>query len=402
MAKSSKRPSGDGLLRMRSDGRWEGRIVIGYKDDGSPMYRSVYAATQKALLAKLHHTIDSHQNVKLNEESRMTLQKWLDVWLDEYMKNSVRPSTLSGYRRMAKDYIIPILGEKPVYLITQMDIQRMYAQLKKHGRKHEHPEYGYELSNTVINSIHCMLHLALKYAVQANIIPNNPTEGAVAPRPDKTEKQILNDKQLQSFIDEIGRNPYWYDFFYTEITTGMRLGEICGLRWDDFDSSMGTVKVRRSVRRDENGGYDIGDTKTFAGRRTIYLPNSTVSVLVKRKKDSYGEWIFHHPMDPEKPMPTAMAYRKLKVILRDAGLPDMRFHDLRHTFATHALTSGVDAKTLSGILGHTNASFTLDTYTHVTTDMHVQAASIVGSFLQDFLGEEMKPWRENEKMEQGQ
>lgn len=80
----------------------------------------------------------------------------------------------------------------------------------------------------------------------------------------------------------------------------------------------------------------------------------------------------------------------------------MRFHDLRHTFATHALTSGVDAKTLSGILGHTNASFTLDTYTHVTTDMHVQAASIVGSFLQDFLGEEMKPWRENEKMEQGQ
>ena len=93
------------------------------------------------------------------------------------------------------------------------------------------------------------------------------------------------------------------------------------------------------------------------------------------------------------------AYRRLKVLLKQAGLPDLRFHDLRHTFATHALTSGVDAKTLSGILGHTNASFTLDTYTHVTPDMRQQASGIVGEFMEDLLGKELKPWQENEKPE---
>lgn len=397
---ANKRPSGDGMIRKRSDGRWEGRIVIGYKDNGNPMFRSVYANTQKALLAKLHQTIDSHQNVKLSEESRMTLRQWFEVWLNEYMLNSIRPSTLAGYRRMAEHYINPILGDKPVYLITQMDIQKMYARLKKHGRKHEHPEYGYELSNTMVNSIHCMLHLALKYAVQAHIIPNNPTEGAVAPRPNKSEKQILDDKQLDRFVEQIRKDPYWFDFFYTEITTGMRLGEICSLRWEDFDPKRGVIKVRRTLHRDSKGTPTLGDTKTFAGRRTIYLPTSTVSVLVERKKNAYGDWIFHYPLAPELPMNPSTAYRKLKQILQEANLPDMRFHDLRHTFATHALTSGVDAKTLSGILGHTNASFTLDTYTHVTTDMHAQAADVVCGFLQQFLGKDLKPWQENEKTEQ--
>ena len=399
---AKKRPSGDGMIRQRSDGRWEGRIVIGYKENGNPMFRSVYAKTQKALLAKLHHTIESHQSVKLTEESRMTLREWFDTWLHDYMMNSIKPSTLSGYRRMAEDYINPILGDKPVYLITQMDIQKMYARLKKHGRKHEHPEYGYELSDSMINSIHCMLHLALKYAVQAYIIPSNPTDGAVAPRPNKTEKQILDDKQLERFMEEIRKDPYWFDFFYTEITTGMRLGEICSLRWDDFDPQKGILKVRRTLHRDSKGNATVGDTKTFAGRRTIYLPNSTINILVERKKNAYGEWIFHYPLAPEMPMNPSTAYRKLKLILRNAELPDMRFHDLRHTFATHALTSGVDSKTLSGILGHTNASFTLDTYTHVTTDMHIQAATVVCGFLQQFLGKDLRPWQENEKMGQEQ
>ena len=92
------------------------------------------------------------------------------------------------------------------------------------------------------------------------------------------------------------------------------------------------------------------------------------------------------------------AYNRLKVLLKEAGLPDIRFHDLRHTFATHALSSGVDAKTLAGILGHTKASFTLDTYTHTTGDMQKRAAEIVGGFLTDYLGEEMNPWQSRENM----
>jgi integrase len=129
----------------------------------------------------------------------------------------------------------------------------------------------------------------------------------------------------------------------------------------------------------------VGETKTETGTRTILLPPSTVEILKARKKKSYSDWIFHNPVVPEVPMDPSTAYHRLKTLLRYAELPSIRFHDLRHTFATHSLISGVDAKTLSKILGHTNASFTLDTYTHVTTDMQQRASKIIGSFVDDFI-----------------
>jgi integrase len=140
----------------------------------------------------------------------------------------------------------------------------------------------------------------------------------------------------------------------------------------------------------------VGETKTEKGTRTILLPASTLHVLKERRKTAMSEWIFPSLLEPEKPVAPGSAYQRLKLILKEAGLPDIRFHDLRHTFATHAMRSGVDAKTLSGILGHTNASFTLDTYTHVTTDMQKNAANIVGDFMEDLFGKELKPWQESE------
>ena len=131
----------------------------------------------------------------------------------------------------------------------------------------------------------------------------------------------------------------------------------------------------------------------------MLLPSSTAQLLRERKKSALTEWIFPDPLCPERPVSPGSAYRRLKSLLGEAGLPDLRFHDLRHTFATHALTSGVDAKTLSGILGHTKASFTLDTYTHVTGDMQRGAAEIVGGFLTELLGEELEPWQRNENGE---
>ena len=133
--------------------------------------------------------------------------------------------------------------------------------------------------------------------------------------------------------------------------------------------------------------------------RTIILPHSVTEILRRRKADAISQWIFPDPVKPEDPVDPNAAYRHMKTLLQRAGLPSIRFHDLRHTFATHALTSGVDAKTLSGILGHTNASFTLDTYTHVTSDMQKQACGIVGGFMEDIFGKELKPWQESEKPE---
>ena len=139
-----------------------------------------------------------------------------------------------------------------------------------------------------------------------------------------------------------------------------------------------------------------GNTKTYAGTRKIVLPHSTAELLQIRKKASFSPWIFHDPLRPEVPVNPKSAYHQLKKLLAQAGLPNIRFHDLRHTFSSHALASGVDAKTLSGILGHTKASFTLDTYTHTTSDMQKRAADVVGGFLTDYLGKEMKPWQNAE------
>ena len=230
-----------------------------------------------------------------------------------------------------------------------------------------------------------LLHQAMDAAVQQRLVAKNPTNGTVIPKNNYAPKQILTESQLTAFLEVVKQDPVWSDFFYTELTTGLRRGEICGLRWQDFDEKTGRLQIRRSVTTKEGGGVSVGQTKTKTGIRTIQLPPSTVELLKERKKKSFSEWIFHATTVPELPLSPATAYRRMKTLLRYAGLPSIRFHDLRHTFATHALTSGVDAKTLSGILGHTNASFTLDTYTHVTTDMQKKASGIVGSFLDEIM-----------------
>ena len=129
----------------------------------------------------------------------------------------------------------------------------------------------------------------------------------------------------------------------------------------------------------------IGETKTNAGERKIILPPSVLTLLREKQSDAICEWVFPHYMNPSDPLHPDAAYRKLKTLLKSVELPLIRFHDLRHTFATHAMQGGVDAKTLAGILGHTDASFTLDTYTHVTSDMQRNASAVVNNMMQQFL-----------------
>ena len=216
------------------------------------------------------------------------------------------------------------------------------------------------------------------------------------PKFDGAPMKILTEAQLDAFMKVIEKDAFWHDFFYTAVTTGLRRGEICALRWEDFDTKQETLHVRRTLHKEKGKPLTTGDTKTYAGTRKIVLPPSTAQLLRERKKTAPTEWIFPNPFDPEQPIAPGTAYNRLKALLKETGLPDIRFHDLRHTFATHALSSGVDAKTLAGILGHTKASFTLDTYTHTTGDMQKRAAEIVGGFLTDYLGEEMKPWQSRE------
>jgi integrase len=326
---AKRRPSGDGMVRKREDGRWEGRIVVGHKKNGTPIFQHAYAHTQKELTEKLHQNIERYQDVELTEDSRMTLGEWLDRWLTEYKAGTVRPGTLKSYRCYIEYYIKPQLGDKQISLISQQDIQRMYRRLKTEGRIHEHPEMNHQLSDSMVRHIHSALHAALKDAVQAHVIPRNPTEGATAPKPNYRPKRILTRAELDAFLEVVEQDEVWRDFFQTELMTGLRRGEICGLQWNDFDEDTGTLKVCRTLHSQRKGEYTVGETKTGKGMRTILLPKTVADILRRRKADTISQWIFPDPVKPEDPVNPGSAYLPMKTLLRRAGLPSIRFHDLR-------------------------------------------------------------------------
>ena len=398
---SKRRPSGDGLIRKRKDGRWEGRIVVGHRTDGLPIYRSVFAKTQRELMPRLNQLKEYYAGMELNEHSKITLAEWLNRWLNEFKAPMIRATTADRYRRYIENHINPQLGNKMLTSITPTSIQKMYNKLSINGRTKGREKYGEGLSNSSVRSVHMLLHEAMDGAVKEGLIPFNPTEATTIPKSVKTEKTVLLESQIEIFIKAIEDDEIWRDFFYTAIMTGMRQGEICGLKWLDFDEENGTLHIQRSVRT-EKKKLIIGETKTSEGNRKIVLPLSVFEMLKERKKNAISEWIFPKPHYPEHPVTPKSAYLQLKKILKKAELPDIRFHDLRHTFATHAASNGIDPKTLAGILGHTKASFTLDRYTHVTTDMQKQASSIVGNYITDIFGKELKPWESDERADQEQ
>ena len=386
-----KRKSGEGTVRLRKDGRWEGRIVVGYDEKGLPRTKNVLAKTKGECVEKLKalkETIAPSTPSKVSAD--MTFGEWLDHWYETYSKPSIRPRTQRTYEGYIRLYIKPKLGGIPLNKLTTNDIQQFCVWMKSDDHMG-----GGSIADSQIRNCFSLCHRALEKARAEHLILRDPTNECKLSPVRYEEMKILSRESMQKLLIQAKEENY-YELFLLELATGLRLGEICGLMWSDFDGRKGTLSVSRTLHREKGGRLTAGDTKTYAGTRTILLPTSTAERLRLRKKTSYSPWIFHDPFRPEAPLNPGTAYRQLKKILQETGLPELRFHDLRHTFATHALASGVDAKTLSGILGHTKASFTLDIYTHTTGDMQKRAAEIVGGFLTDYLGEEMAPWQNAE------
>ena len=319
---AKRRPSGDGMVRKREDGRWEGRIVVGHKDNGDSIFRYVYADTQKELTARLRKCITAYQGVDLTEQSWLTLSEWLDQWLVS-KEGMVRPGTLNGYRGYIENHVRSCLGEKRISQIKAADIQRFYDMLSR------------KLASGTVRRIHTTLHGILKAAAQARLIPRNPVEEVTPPKFSYQEKKVLTAEQVDRLMEVIQKDALWHDLFYTELTTGLRRGELCGLRWEDFDAASGSLKVCRTVRREKGKGLTTGDTKTYAGTRTITLPPSLAALLKERKRAAKTAWIFPDLLRPERPTAPDAAYRRMKLLLEQAGLPDIRFHDLRHPYVKH-------------------------------------------------------------------
>ena len=179
---NKRRPQGEGTLRKRSDGRWEGRIIIGHKNDGTPIFKSVFGKTQKATLKQLHQMLDIYCDVDLTEECRMTLGEWMDKWLDEYMLFTLRESSINGYRNLIEHQIKPFIGDNRLASLTTADMQKFYNKVKLQGRANEHHLHGKELSNSMVRKVHMVLHQALNVAVRERLIVRNPTLGTTLPK----------------------------------------------------------------------------------------------------------------------------------------------------------------------------------------------------------------------------
>ena len=218
----------------------------------------------------------------------------------------------------------------------------------------------------------------MKLAREQKLVASDPTEGCALPKLEHREMKTLPVEQLTSFLREAKESGV-FELYYVELATGLRRGELLGLKWEDIDLEHGELRVKRQVAR-INGEVVEAPLKTKNAYRTLPLSEDTIQILkVQKKKVGQSPWVFPSPTGG--PISPDSVGNMLHRVLKRAGLSRIRFHDLRHTFATLALQNGVDVKTVSGMLGHYSAGFTLDTYAHVTTAAQKEAARAMGKVL---------------------
>lgn len=371
MAKRRKR--GDGGISLRKDGRWEGRAVIGYDEKGLPVTKNVLAKTKTECAAKLKQLLESIATpVPEQPKPGILLKDWLDHWYQGYKKPNLRPNTQMSYERRIYQHIIPVLGNIQMDKLTTADIQKFYADLKQNGRLTREEIYGEGLSDQTVRGIHTTLRAALDKAVSEKLIFRNPAEGCSLPPAKAREMQVLTPEEIQRLLIQ-AKEDGCYELLLLELSTGLRRGEICALQWDDLNFKTGALRVERQVHRID-GELVVSQPKTKASNRSVILPAPVVKVLAQYRQSVDSRWMFPSPVSEDSPRDPTAVRKRLKTILERAECKHLRFHDLRHTFATTSLEHGMDIKTLSTIIGHVSSSTTLNIYAHVTDEMRRTAA----------------------------
>ena len=378
-----RRANGEGNIRKRKDGRWEGRYTVGYDpESGKRINKNVLGKTQAEVKEKLKTAISESQRLDVSKAGTYTVALWVRTWYEVYAEPRIRPNTKSYYTNYIENHIIPGIGNISLDKLTTIQIQRFYNNLQKSGRvqRKNFPELrDKSLSPRVVRGVHTLLHNCLEQAVAERLILTNPAQGCKLPQLEKREMKILPQEKIGMYLAEAERRGL-LAAFYLELTTGLRRGELLALQWTDLDVENRTLAVTKQVNR-INGELVVSPPKTRNSVRTLALPQQAVDLLVsEHKKHPTNPYLFPSPKTGTMYDPDAFR-RTHDKILKAIGAEHIRFHDLRHTFATLSLKSGVDVKTLSGALGHYSAGFTLNTYTHATAQMKQDAADTIGGVI---------------------
>ncbi len=366
-----KRGNGEGSVYQRKDGRWVGQYLV-YLPSG-PKYRYIYAKTRKLAADKLTKAMADRNGGIVFDDENLTVSDFLDVWLSDCVKDTIRVSTFERYKGIADLHISPALGRLRLKALTPAHVQGFYRGRLDSG-----------LSPATVQKIHVVLHKALSQAVKWSLVPRNVTEAATAPRPSPKEMRPLSTEEVRKLL-EAARGDRLEALWVLAVHTGMRQGELLALKWTDVDLETGKVGVRRTLTR-ESGHYTLGEPKTKRSRRTVKLTGAATEALrahlgrqmedMDRLGDLYRDQGLVFTSDSGAPLnPSNVRNRNLRRLTSKAGLPTIRFHDLRHTCATLLLSKNVHPKIVQEMLGHATVAITLDTYSHVLPGMGDQAAA---------------------------
>jgi integrase len=371
-----------GQIIARGERTWLVRIFMGRDaESGKRQYHNkTIHGTRRDAQAYLNQAQRDRDLGIFFEPSRMSLDQYLDKWLETAAKPKLRAKTHRDYEALLERYVRPALGCRPVSKIEPLDIQGLYTEMQER-----------DLSARTVRFTHAVLRSALHQAVKWRLIPLNPAESVDLPRQAKGEMQVLAPQQARDFL-EAAKTDRYYVLFALALTTGMRPSEYLALKWPDVDWNKGTVSVTRTLEPIRGGGWQFADTKRARSRRVVRLQDWVVDLLKQHQFNSPQENQGRNvPADAADLIFTNtngnalnernLVLRNFQDILERAKLPRIRLYDLRHTAATLALAAGVPAKVVSEQLGHASVAFTLDTYSHVLPHMQDAAAAQVEALL---------------------
>ncbi len=374
----SRNAKGNGSIRQRENGTWEGRCII----NGSR--KSFYGERQSDVLKAMRAAQKAADDGVYFEPSKISLSKWLDMWLEEYVKPSAKPLTYSTYKSRVETHIKPSLGKIKLTMLNATQIQALYNDLLRVQL----------LSPKTIKNIHGILHKALDQALKLRYIGLNPADACILPRVEKKEIKPLTESEITAFLAAINEGEPLKDLFTVALFTGMREGEICGLSWDAVNFKDGTITVKQQLckEKEKGGQHYIATTKNDKARILTVAPfvmDILRKIMMQQRLDHITAgfaWnnefnlVFTDKIGHFIVPQTAL--KRFKVIASKIGRADARFHDLRHTYAVTALQEGDDVKTVQQNLGHATASFTLDVYGHVSEKMKKESAARMQSYFE--------------------
>ncbi|MBK0075562.1 site-specific integrase [Bacillus sp. S56] len=360
---------------------WYFVLTHGKKEDGKPrQFKKRGFKTKQGALKALHELEHSLMTGTYIAPTKMLYGEYLlNQWLED-KQTKVKKQTLQTYRWLVEKHIIPAIGNMELTQLTPMAIQKLYNQLTK----------GKVLSDENIQKVHTLINDSLKKAERWGLISKNPASLVDRPKAEKKEIKVWDVKEVQTFLKHAQSHSRYYIAFLLALTTGMRQGEILGLRWRDVDFETGCIRITQTLSSD--GKEILPYTKTKSGSRTVDLPEETIIQLKKHRKliesekleagsEVYNNWDLVVCTELGTPTNKSNIRRSFNSIIKKAKIPKIRFHDMRHTHATLLLLQGVNPKIVSERLGHADVRITLDTYSHLLPSMQKDTAIKFGEML---------------------